>query len=99
MFSTSIRRLMPLQYTLFKSLAQEVEDLKNRSTKKRVFVPVAYAGGSKPPDDLTDADGIMNWLDERGVIASEWHKVKEMMDNATNLEVASKRGDDDTYDD
>ena len=74
---------------------QEVEDLKNRSTKRRVFVPVAYAGGSKPPDDLTDADGIMSWLDERGVISSEWHQIKEMMDNATNLEVASKRGDDD----
>ncbi|KAI0818744.1 hypothetical protein BC629DRAFT_1463896 [Irpex lacteus] len=82
------------EYALFKSLSQEVEDLKNRSTKRRVFVPVAFAGGAKPPDDLSDADGIMNWLDERGVISSEWHKIKEMMDNATNLEVASKRGDD-----
>lgn len=82
------------KYALFKSLSQEVEDLKNRSTKRRVFVPVAFAGGAKPPDDLSDADGIMNWLDERGVISSEWHKIKEMMDNATNLEVASKRGDD-----
>lgn len=59
------------------------------------FVPVAYAGGTKPPEDLTDADAIMNWLDERGVIATEWHKVKQVMEDALNLEAASKRGDDD----
>ena len=82
------------QHALFTSLSQEVNDLKSRSTKRRVFVPVAYAGGVKPPDDLSDADAIMGWLDERGVISSEWHKIKEMMENATNLEVASKRGDD-----
>ncbi|KAI0093919.1 hypothetical protein BDY19DRAFT_1045155 [Irpex rosettiformis] len=83
------------EYALFKSLAQEVNNLKSKSTRRRVFVPVAYAGGTRPPDDLSDADGIMNWLDERGVISSEWHKIKEMMDSATNLEVASKRGEGD----
>ena len=59
-----------------------------------MFVRVAYAGGLKPPDDLTDADAIMNWLDERGVIAAEWQKIKEMMENAQHLEIAMKRGDD-----
>lgn len=83
-----------MQYSLFKSLTQEVEDLKNKSSKRRVFVPVAYAGGTIPPDDLTDADAIMNWLDERGLITVEWHKIKDMMQNAVTLDAASKRGDD-----
>lgn len=51
-----------------------------------------------PPEDLTDADGIMNWLDERGLVGAEWQKIKEMMNSATNLEMASKRGVDSTYD-
>jgi hypothetical protein len=83
------------QYALFKSLSQEIEDLRNQSAKNRVYVSVAYAGGAKPPDDLTDGDGIMNWLDERGLISMEWQKIKDMMESARNLEVASKRGEDD----
>ena len=74
---------------------EEVEGLRNRSSKARVYVPVAYSGGAKPPDDLDDADGIMNWLDERGMITTEWQKIKDMMESARNLEVASKRGDGD----
>ena len=83
------------QYNVFKALSAEVEDLQNRQQGARVFVRVAYADGLKPPDDLTDADAIMNWLDERGVIAAEWHNIKEMMESAQHLEVATKRGDDD----
>ena len=60
-----------------------------------MYVPVAYAGGAKPPDDLSDADGIMAWLDERGMIATEWQRIKDMMESARGLEVASKRGEDD----
>ena len=60
-----------------------------------MFVPVAHADGVTPPDDLSDADGIMNWLDERGVISREWMMMQQMMDSATHLEVASKRGDAD----
>ena len=86
------------QYALYQSLRREVEDLHNRGSKKRVYIPVAYAGGMNPPEDLTDADGIMNWLDERGLVSTEWQKIKEMMNSATNLEMASKRGGDDTYD-
>ncbi|GJE90811.1 hypothetical protein PsYK624_069550 [Phanerochaete sordida] len=83
------------EYHLFEALNQEVQDLRNRTGKRRVFVPVAYAGGAKPPDDLSDGDGIMAWLDERGMIGNEWQKIKDMMENARHLEVASKRGEDD----
>lgn len=85
-------RLLIVQYSLYKSLSQEVHDLSNRSAKRRMFVPVAYAGGLKPPEDLKDADGIMNWLDERGVIETEWLRIKQIMESTTNLD---KRGDDD----
>lgn len=80
--------LASYQYALFQILAREVDDVKTRSMKRRIFVPVAYAGGKTPPDDLTDGDAMMNWLDERGVVAAEWHKIKEIMENATNLEVS-----------
>ncbi|KAJ3559106.1 hypothetical protein NM688_g538 [Phlebia brevispora] len=84
------------EYALFKTLSGEVEELRQRQDgKSRVFVRVAYAGGTEPPDDLTDGDRIMSWLDERGIIATEWQKIKKMMEDATHLEIAAKRGDDD----
>lgn len=52
----------------------------------RRFVKVAYVGGLKPPRDLHDADRVMEWLDERGIIEEEWQKVRQMMDSARTLE-------------
>lgn len=52
----------------------------------RRFVKVAYIGGIKPPRDLHDADRVMEWLDERGIVEREWQKVRQMMDGARNLE-------------
>ena len=84
---------------LFHALACEVDDLRNRIANKkpnqRVYVPVAYAGGVKPPESIEDADAVMAWLDSRQIIAREIARLKQMMDSATNLEVASKRGEDD----
>lgn len=64
----------------------------------RGFVRVAYARGVRPPDDLSDADGIMDWLDQRGIINIEWQKVKEMMESARNLEMKARRGEGDDDD-
>lgn len=36
----------------------------------------------------------MDWLDERGIINMEWHKIKEMMESARHLEANAKRGED-----
>ncbi|KAI0928526.1 hypothetical protein AcW1_005745 [Taiwanofungus camphoratus] len=79
------------EYTLFGSLCQEVDVLRDST---RGFVRVAYARGKQPPADLSDADGIMDWLDERGIINMEWHKIKEMMESARHLEANAKRGED-----
>ncbi|KAH9926204.1 uncharacterized protein B0H18DRAFT_1094787 [Fomitopsis serialis] len=72
------------EYALFRVLSQEVDELRTG----------AGARGF-PPDDLSDADGIMDWLDQRGIINIEWQKVKDMMESARNLEMKAKKGEDD----
>ncbi|KAF9815309.1 hypothetical protein IEO21_04672 [Rhodonia placenta] len=81
------------EYALFERLQREIDELKI-SGGTRGFVRVAFAGGVQPPDDLSDADGIMDWLDQRGIINMEWQRLKEMMASARNLEMRSKKGED-----
>ncbi|TBU50876.1 hypothetical protein BD309DRAFT_985491 [Dichomitus squalens] len=78
---------------LFHALREEVEML-NSSQDERSFVRVAYANGKQPPEDLSDADAIMDWLDERQIINIQWQEIKTMMENARHLEVRGGRGDD-----
>ena len=61
----------------------------------RFFAPVAYVGSVPPPDDLTDADGMMAWLDSRKIIDMEWQRIREMMDKGRRLEMSAKRGETD----
>ncbi|KAJ8489704.1 hypothetical protein ONZ51_g2761 [Trametes cubensis] len=79
------------EYHLFHALKDEIEGLK-ANREGRSFVRVAYAAGKQPPEDLTDADAIMDWLDERQVINIQWHEIKTMMDSARHLEVRGGRG-------
>ena len=58
------------------------------------FVKVAYARGIKPPEDDSDADGIMDWLDQRGIIAMEWQVLKDMMNRARSLDAKGEDDDD-----
>ncbi|KAH9856974.1 hypothetical protein C2E23DRAFT_881467 [Lenzites betulinus] len=81
------------EYHLFHALREEVEGLK-ANAEGRSFVRVAYAAGKQPPKDLSDADAIMDWLDERQVINLQWHEIKTMMDDARHLEVRGGRGGD-----
>ncbi|KAA1471139.1 hypothetical protein DENSPDRAFT_837066 [Dentipellis sp. KUC8613] len=73
------------EYSLFEALLAEVDSLRNTGGKRQ-FVRTGYAKGLLPPEDASDADAIMDWLDERGVINFEWHNVRQMMDDATKLE-------------
>ncbi len=59
---------------------------------------VAYANGKQPPEDLLDADAIMDWLDERQIITIQWQEIKTMMENARHLEVRGGRGGDGDFD-
>ena len=74
-------------------MRDEIDNLKAIRTG-RSFVKVAYAKGKQPPEDLTNADAIMDWLDERQVISLQWHEIKVMMDDARHLEVKGGRGGD-----
>ena len=49
-----------LKYELFMVIDKEIEELRSTATKKKgkKFYRVAYGGGRKPPEDLTDADEI-----------------------------------------
>lgn len=80
------------QYNLFQSIRDEVDEL-HASNQSGGFFRIAYAGGKRPPEELDDADGICDWLDERKVIDMQWEKVKLMMESAQHLELASKTGD------
>ncbi|ESK96993.1 conserved fungal protein [Moniliophthora roreri MCA 2997] len=83
------------EYNLFQAINDEVSSLQaSAGRKKNKFVRVAFAGGKKPPEDLSDADAICEWLDERKVIDIEWQKLKGFMDSSRKLEVAVKKGDD-----
>ncbi|RXW20760.1 hypothetical protein EST38_g5103 [Candolleomyces aberdarensis] len=83
------------EYDLFSAIDKEIEELRSMEKNKRgkKFYRVAYAGGTKPPEDLTDADGLCEWLDERQIIDFEWKKVKAMMESARHLELEGKKGD------
>ena len=50
-----------------------------------------------PPDDISDADQVMEWLDGLNIISEEWLKVKKLMSDATNLEADARRGIDDSF--
>ncbi|KAG6850999.1 hypothetical protein H0H93_004486 [Arthromyces matolae] len=82
------------EYALFKIIRDEVDEL-HENRQSHGFFRIAYSGGIEPPEDLDDADGICDWLDQRKVIDREWTKIKDMMESARHLELERKRGDDD----
>jgi hypothetical protein len=82
------------KYHLFNAIISELEDGR-AARKRRGFVRVAFAGGRLPPKDPLDADGLCEWLDERGIIDQEWQKLKTMMESAHHLEISAKRGEED----
>jgi hypothetical protein len=66
-----------------------VDDL-HASEQSKGFIRVAYAGRRQPPDDLEDADGIFEWLDDRKIVDMQWQRVKDVMESARHLDVFSK---------
>jgi len=66
-----------------------------RSSLDGGFHRIAYSHGIEPPDDLSDADAICEWLDQRQIIDREWQKLESLMESAHRLEMHRKNGDDD----
>lgn len=79
------------EYHLYHSLLREIDEVLDDN---RGFVRIAFAGGIEPPKDMRDADRVMDWLDQRGLIECEWQRVRGLMDSARNLEMRAKRGGD-----
>ncbi|VDB82998.1 unnamed protein product [Peniophora sp. CBMAI 1063] len=70
------------EYTLFEAIKSELDHLRGGGN----FVRVGFWKGLQPPEDLADADGVMDWLDQRGFIQMEWQRIKDMMSSASRLE-------------
>lgn len=76
---------------MYRSLLREIDEVLDDN---RGFVRIAFAGGAKPPKDMRDADKVMDWLDQRGLVEFEWQRVRELMEKARNLEMRAKKGGD-----
>ncbi|KDR81628.1 hypothetical protein GALMADRAFT_239697 [Galerina marginata CBS 339.88] len=84
------------EHSLFRAILREIDGLRNAKSSKD-FHPIAFFGGKSPPEDLQDADGLCDWLDERRIVDIEWQKMKQMMESARHLELGDKRGETDDY--
>lgn len=80
------------QQSLFHSILREIDVLRSKKSTNS-FHTVAFFGGKKPPEDLGDADGLCDWLDERKIIDIEWQKLKKMMESSQHLELGNKTGE------
>jgi len=80
------------EHSLFHIILREIDELHN-ATSSRGFHSIAFYGGKAPPENLEDADGLCDWLDERKFVDMEWQKLKKMMESARHLELGDKRGE------
>jgi len=83
-----------IQYHLYRMLSEEV-DLSQHSRKQQLYVRLAYAKDLPPPVDTSNPDDVMEWLDQRGTISSEWQKLRELLDRASNLDASAGKREDD----
>lgn len=83
-----------VQYHLYRTLSEEV-DLSQHSRKQRSYDLLAYAKDLPPPVDTSNPDDVMEWLDRRGTISTEWQKLRDLLERASNLDaLAGKREED-----
>jgi hypothetical protein len=75
-------------------LSEEV-DLVQQPAGKRPFSRLAYAKDLPPPEDTSDPDDIMEWLDERGVVSTEWQKLRELLERASSLDASTGKKEED----
>ncbi|PPQ83330.1 hypothetical protein CVT25_003969 [Psilocybe cyanescens] len=82
------------EYSLFHRILQEIDALRN-ATSSRGYHTIGFHEARAPPEDMQDADGLCDWLDDRKFIDQEWQKIKNMMESARHLELEKKRETDD----
>ncbi|CAE6380669.1 unnamed protein product [Rhizoctonia solani] len=74
------------EWDLFELVSNEIETLRTAHRRK----DPASSRAQRPA--ANDPDGIMNWLDGRGIVQQEWSRLEQLMDKARGLEF--KRDDD-----
>jgi hypothetical protein len=47
---------------------------------------LGYAKNLPPPEDTSNPDEVMEWLDRRGTVSAEWQKLREMLEHASSLD-------------
>jgi hypothetical protein len=75
-------------------LSEEV-DLVRQPRRKRPYNRLAYAKNLPPPEDASDQDDIVEWLDRRGIVSAEWQKLSELLDRASNLDASAGKKEED----
>ncbi|KAB5595707.1 hypothetical protein CTheo_945 [Ceratobasidium theobromae] len=66
------------EWQLFEHISSEVEVLRTAHRRKD------RARTERPAPD--DPDGIMSWLDRRGIVQQEWTRLEQLMESARDLE-------------
>ncbi|KAI0306457.1 hypothetical protein B0F90DRAFT_1690122 [Multifurca ochricompacta] len=84
-------RLSHWSYHLYRALSEEV-DLVQQPGKKRLFDRLASI---PPPEDVSNPDDVMEWLDQRGVVSTEWHKLCELLQRAGSLNASVGKREED----
>jgi hypothetical protein len=82
-----------VQYHLYRTLSEEV-DLVQQPGKKRPFSRLNYAKNLPPPEDTSDPDDIMEWLDKKGVVSAEWQRLRELLERASSLDASIGKKED-----
>jgi len=87
-------RLSHWNYHLYRTLSEEV-DLVRQPRRKRPYNRLAYAKNLPPPEDASNPDDIVEWLDRRGIVSAEWEKLRELLDRASNLDTSAGKKEED----
>jgi hypothetical protein len=82
------------QYHLYRTLSEEV-DLAQHPRKQPLYDRLAYAKDLPPPEDTSDPDDIMEWLDQRGSVSTAWQKLHELFERASNLDASAGKREED----
>ena len=87
--------LTVIKYHLYRTLSEEVNLAQQPRRRHRLYDRVAYAKGLPPPEDTSNPDDIMEWLDQRGTVSAEWHKLRELLERASNLDTSAGKREED----
>src|SRR5882757_9850341 len=84
-FANLVPNVDNCQYHLYQTLSEEI-DLAQQPRRKRHYNTLSYAKNLPPPEDASNPDKVVEWLDRRGVVSAEWQKLRELLEHASNFD-------------